>query len=581
MSTIKETNDKKFQLLFEHMVSGFAYHKIITDDAGTPVDYEFIDVNKSFEKLTGLKRENVIGRRATKVIPGIEKSDFDWITTYGNVALSGVPMEFEQYSEPLKKWFRISAYCPQEKYFAVTFADISEQKKLKASLNESKERFQLLYENAPLPYQSLDNEGNIIDVNKSWLETMGGYRKKEVIGKSFGDFLLVERQAHFKDNFYRVKDISEILGVEFEMIKKDGSVMLVHFNGNIFYDKDGYFQQTLCILQDITDKRALEEKIRESEVEWEKTFNAMSDIVTVQDSEFRIKKANTAALSALGLSRDEIINHYCYDLFQDLKEPCSYCPLLETQKTFKPYKKEIYNEKFGKTFQVSADPLVDSEGKLQSITHVARDITDLKQLETSLKASNEFSTNLLENSPNPIIAINPDSSIKFVNPALEKLTCFSSDELVGTKIPYPFWREGMIDKIIDDIKEAMRRGAQAVEEPFQKKNGDHIWVEITSTPIFKEGRLIYYLANWTDITNRKQMEQEKDKLLAVLQKTLNEINTLKGIIPICSHCKKIRNDEGSWDQLEAYISRHSEAQFSHGICEVCLKKHYPELDDDQ
>jgi len=74
----------------------------------------------------------------------------------------------------------------------------------------------------------------------------------------------------------------------------------------------------------------------------------------------------------------------------------------------------------------------------------------------------------------------------------------------------------------------------------------------------------------TDITGRKKMEQERDELIASLHDALNEIKTLKGIIPICSYCHSIRNDEGAWDKIEAYISRHSDAQFSHGICPKCL-----------
>ncbi|MBT8448963.1 MAG: PAS domain-containing protein [Gammaproteobacteria bacterium] len=80
-----------------------------------------------------------------------------------------------------------------------------------------------------------------------------------------------------------------------------------------------------------------------------------------------------------------------------------------------------------------------------------------------------------------------------------------------------------------------------------------------------------------DITELKQSEKnllaEKEKL----QKALDEVNTLRGILPICAHCKKIRDDEGYWQQIESYISKHSEATFSHGICQDCVKKHYPDF----
>ena len=81
-----------------------------------------------------------------------------------------------------------------------------------------------------------------------------------------------------------------------------------------------------------------------------------------------------------------------------------------------------------------------------------------------------------------------------------------------------------------------------------------------------------------EIKNREQGEKEKNELIEKLQQALSEIKSLKGIIPICSHCKKIRDDKGYWNKLEAYIQKHSEAQFSHGMCPECSDKFYSKED---
>jgi len=80
-----------------------------------------------------------------------------------------------------------------------------------------------------------------------------------------------------------------------------------------------------------------------------------------------------------------------------------------------------------------------------------------------------------------------------------------------------------------------------------------------------------------DIAKRRQTEKEKEKLIRQLQKTLTEVTTLSGLLPICSSCKKIRDDKGYWNQIEMYVQKHSEAQFSHGICPDCAEKLYPEI----
>ncbi|MFO7738125.1 MAG: PAS domain S-box protein, partial [Desulfatiglandaceae bacterium] len=127
------------------------------------------------------------------------------------------------------------------------------------ALQESEARFRLLYEKAPLGYQSLDEKGHFIQVNQAWLDTLG-YVREEVIGKSFADFLHPDWRDHFKENFPRFKAIGEILGVEFEMVKKNGAFILVFFNGKISKDKNGKFQQTHCIFYDITERKQAEKE---------------------------------------------------------------------------------------------------------------------------------------------------------------------------------------------------------------------------------------------------------------------------------------------------------------------------------
>ncbi len=91
----------------------------------------------------------------------------------------------------------------------------------------------------------------------------------------------------------------------------------------------------------------------------------------------------------------------------------------------------------------------------------------------------------------------------------------------------------------------------------------------------------YLLTVMTDITERKKIAAEREKLILELQCAIGEIKTLRGIVPICASCKKIRDDSGYWEQVEAYVSRHTEARFSHGICPECMKKFYSDFMPEQ
>ncbi|MEI6766577.1 MAG: PAS domain S-box protein [Bacteroidota bacterium] len=136
-------SEEKYRLLFSEMLSAFSLHEIILDENGVPVDYTFLDVNPAFEKHTGLKAVDVIGKTAKAVLPNIEQY---WLDAYGSVALTGRPMEFENYSSDLKKYFDVRAYAPEPGKFAVAFDDITERRKAHELLGLSEQKFRFLAE---------------------------------------------------------------------------------------------------------------------------------------------------------------------------------------------------------------------------------------------------------------------------------------------------------------------------------------------------------------------------------------------------------------------------------------------------
>ncbi len=127
-------NEERFQALFSSMAEGFALHEIITDAGGKPVDYRFVEVNPAFEKLTGMNAADTVGKTVLEIFPGTEKI---WIERYGQVALTGVPDRFSEFSKETGRAFEVSSYSPAPGRFACVFSDVTANRHLEDQLRQS------------------------------------------------------------------------------------------------------------------------------------------------------------------------------------------------------------------------------------------------------------------------------------------------------------------------------------------------------------------------------------------------------------------------------------------------------------
>ncbi len=159
-----------------------------------------------------------------------------------------------------------------------------------------------IYDELPVAYQSVDIDGNIIYVNQLWLDTLG-YSSKEVIGKSFGNFIPKSNLELFKQNFPKFKKEGKT-SVDFEMVKKDGSIIFVSFIGRIIYDKNGKFKQTHCVFKDITIQKKIEKQI----IEDEKRLKSIIDVAPFGAHTYELKADGRLIFIAYNKSADKILN---------------------------------------------------------------------------------------------------------------------------------------------------------------------------------------------------------------------------------------------------------------------------------
>ena len=314
----------------------------------------------------------------------------------------------------------------------------------------------------------------------------------------------------------------------------------------------------------------------------EAILQSMSDAVYVVFRDMRIQYANPAAEKMTGYSFDETIGMYCHDIFCERSHRCAAgCPPKKAMLEETPivHREAETRAKDGTVLQtqISISPFFDN-GVCVGAVIVIKDITDLKRAEEKIRKQNTFLTAVIDALPYPFTVIDAETHmLRLANYAAyqgtlpanltcHELTHHSTAPCSSADHPCPF----------EQVRETGL--PVTVEHRHYDKDGTCRDMEVHGYPIFDDkGTMVQMIEYCIDISAQKQSAAEREHLITDLQKALQEVKALSGLLPICSSCKKIRDDKGYWNNLEMYISAHSDAEFSHGICPDCAQRLYPEF----
>jgi PAS domain S-box-containing protein len=259
--SLKES-EEAFHQLFQNMISGFAVHEIITDDNGIPIDYRFLEVNPTFEKLTGLCRKEIIGKRILEVMPQLE---YSWIERYGSVALTGVPAEFESYAAVLNKYYQVYAYQTKSGCFATIFLDITDRKLMEISLQKSEEKYRQLFEFLPVGITIADMNGNILVGNKE-AENLLKLPVREHCKRTIDDprWKMIRRNGSVMPpneipGIIALKQMRRIENVELGIIDENENVTWLNVTADPLPNNAGVIIAYLNINEEVERKKKLDE----------------------------------------------------------------------------------------------------------------------------------------------------------------------------------------------------------------------------------------------------------------------------------------------------------------------------------
>lgn len=503
-------SEERFRLLITCMNQGLALHEGVFDAEGNMTDYRFLDANPSFERLTGLKREDIVGRTVLEVLP---KTEPYWIRKYSRTLITGEPQMFEEYSGELDRYFEVLAYKTRKNEFAVIITDVSQRRKIEIENQRLKGEYEMIFNGVSDAILLIEVKGyrdfQYVRTNKSYQEQTG-ISFDEIIGKSPSEYFGDKEGNLLCDKFQQCVDSES--PVNYEEIISVNNRNRVWSTTLSPVERDGSIAYLIVSSVDITAKKESEAMLKNmaESLNYAQEIARMGsweyDLITDQkywsDAFYRLIGLEPGAISPSFVYLDDLVVPEDHELvhfkFREMVE----------NKTTSDFDFRMYDANGQlKWVRISIVPEFDGD-RLARLKGVLLDITGIKKSEESLKEMSDYLENLINHANAPIVVWDNELIINRFNHAFEKLTGFVSDEIKGKKLTILFPPD-RLEEIIQIIDEASSgKNLDSVEIPVIDKEGKQHIILLNSANIYSaaERHYIATIAQGQDISARKRAE---------------------------------------------------------------------------
>jgi len=518
----------KFRALFEMGPIGVAYHRMIYDDSGKPVDYVFLDANQKYIDLTGVDPR---GRTVLQAFPGIENDPFDWIGTFGRVARTGKSIHFEQHLQVNDRWYDCVGYQYEPDHFVAAFFEITERKRIENALREAHQF------NASIIHSA--QEGVIVYgpdltylVWNPFMEAVSGVSAKEVLGKHPLEVFPFLEKAGVMDRLRKILAGEEVGTLDFPYhVPQTGRSGWSSDRSAPLRNTQGEIIGVIGTVSDISEHKRNEEALRASEARYRSILNASPDAIVTSDLGGLVLGVPPLALKLFHAEHeDQLLGHLLTDFIapEDRERAANRIGLMLQGVMTGPGEYRALRVD-GTTFFMEANGefVRDAEGHPTSIVFVLRDITAHRQAQDSLRESNELLSLFVHHSPvyAYLKEVTPtESRVLQASENFQAMIGIPGSKMVGKTMTELFPAELAAKMAADDWDVVSKGIALEFEEALNERN--YITLKY---PIRQGPRTL--LAGFTiDITARKQAEEQQLHLQAQLQQAqkMESLGSLAG-----------------------------------------------------
>jgi PAS domain S-box-containing protein len=449
-------------------------------------------------------------------------------------------------------------------------AKVDRLTELSKSLKEwqhNEKRYRQLIEQAADAIFIFDTQGNILEVNPRACE-MFGYTCEQLVQHNVTEFFPSEDLSASPIRFKELLEGKKVLS-ERRVRSRDGRLSHIEISSKLVGDNS-----IQAIVRDVTERKQAEELRYRLAV----IVESSDDAIISSTLDGRIASWNKGAEQIYGYTSLEAISQPITILvpFERHREVQEILERIKRGEAIKHYESVwICKDKRAIHISLTVSPIKDSKGNVTGASLIARDITELKQASEQLRQQLDFTSAVTQSLGEGVYALDKKGQVTFMNPAAEKILGWTQEELLGQKMHdiIHFQRaDGTRVPAEECPLLSVLHTGQSVrieDDVFTRKDRTIIQVSYTSSPIMSDGQVAGAVLAFHDITERKQAEVEREKLIKELQSALSEVKTLQGMLPICSYCKSIRNDQNFWQKVENYITERTDVMITHGICPDC------------
>ncbi|MGC8603075.1 MAG: PAS domain S-box protein [Desulfomonilaceae bacterium] len=422
-------------------------------------------------------------------------------------------------------------------------SDITEIKQEICELKDKEEHYKGVFDNAGVGILALDRNGNVLQANQALL-SMLGYNEEDLCGLSFADITHPDDREISRSNLE-----SHIAGkkasnrFEKRYLKKDGGSIWGDVSTSSVLDTNGKPTKIIAVIVDITRHKLAEQELLEANEQWQRTFDAAQDLISIMSKDQKIVKVNRIMAETFGLTPEKFVDHHCYKLAHGTDEPPDYCPFIKMLDSGEAQFAVIREPRLEGEYEVTVSPILGQDGQIVGGVHIARNITERNRAEEELwqyknhleemveqrtwdlRQSEVRFSDLVEITSDFVWEIDQKGVYTYFSPRISDLLGYTPEDIIGVNFLNFMGRKGAVGSS-DIFKAALdsQKPFKGLESVHTHRDGHDVFLETSGVPITNlDGQFVGYRGVCRDITKSKQAQEALEQRTKELERSNRDL----------------------------------------------------------